>query len=165
VLGLVGIVYGLGNAESKGWKDFWTLGPAFAGTVLLIVFVLIERRASHPLLPLGVVLDRIRGTAYLAVGISGTGMFAVFLFLTYYLEDTLKFTPIETGAAFLPMIGAVMVTAVFSGSVLMPRTGPRPLVPIGCVLAAVGMAMLTGIAASSSYARMPSPSPHTEHFG
>jgi hypothetical protein len=50
------------------------------------------------------------------------------------------------------MIGAVMVTAVFSGSVLMPRTGPRPLVPIGCVLAAVGMAMLTGIAASSSYA-------------
>ena len=69
VLGLVGIVYGLGNAESKGWKDFWTLGPAIAGTVLLIVFVLIERRASHPLLPLGVVLDRIRGTAYLAVGI------------------------------------------------------------------------------------------------
>ena len=79
-------------------------------------------------------------------------MFAVFLFLTYYLEDTLKFTPIETGAAFLPMIGAVMVMAVFSGSVLLPRTGPRPLVPIGCALAAVGMAMLTGIAASSSYA-------------
>jgi predicted MFS family arabinose efflux permease len=152
VLGLVGIVYGLGNAEAKGWKDFWTLGPAMAGVVLLIVFVLIERRASYPLLPLRVVLDRVRGTAYLAVGISGTGMFAVFLFLTYYLEDTLKFIPIETGAAFLPMIGAVMVTAVFSGSVLMPRTGPRPLVPIGCVLAAAGMAMLTGIAASSSYA-------------
>jgi EmrB/QacA subfamily drug resistance transporter len=152
VLGLVGLVYGLGNAESKGWKDFWTLGPAIAGTVLLIVFVLIERRASHPLLPLRVVLDRVRGTAYLAAGISGTGMFAVFLFLTYYLEDTLKFTPIETGAAFLPMIGAVMVAAVFSGSVLMPRTGPRPLVPAGCVLAAAGMAMLTGIPASSSYA-------------
>jgi EmrB/QacA subfamily drug resistance transporter len=152
VLGLVGIVYGLGNAESKGWNGFWTLGPAIAGVVLLIVFVLIERRASHPLLPLRVVLDRVRGTAYLAVGISGTGMFAVFLFLTYYLEDTLKFTPIETGAAFLPMIGAVMVTAVFSGSVLMPRTGPRPLVTTGCVLASAGMAMLTGIAASSSYA-------------
>jgi EmrB/QacA subfamily drug resistance transporter len=151
VLGLVGLVYGLGSAESKGWKDFWTLGPVIAGVVLLIVFVLIERRASHPLLPLRVILDRVRGTAYLAVGISGTGMFAVFLFLTYYLEDTLKFTPIETGAAFLPMIAAVMVTAVFSGSVLLPRTGPRPLVPIGCVLAAVGMAMLTGIAVNSSY--------------
>ena len=152
VLGLVGIVYGLGNAASKGWSDFWTLGPVLAGVLLLVVFVLIERRASHPLLPLGVVLDRVRGTAYLTVAISGTGMFAVFLFLTYYLEETLKLTPIETGAAFLPMIGAVMVAAVFSGAVLLPRTGPRPLVPIGCLLAAVGMAMLTGIGPNSSYA-------------
>ncbi|WP_432839401.1 MFS transporter [Dactylosporangium sp. CA-092794] len=152
VLGLVGVVYGLGNAESKGWTDFWTLGPVIAGVVLLSAFVLIERRVAHPLLPLRVLLGRVRGAAYLSVGICGTGMFAVFLFLTYYLEETLRLTPIETGAAFLPMIGAVMVTSVFSGAVLLPRTGPRPLVPMGCVLAAAGMAMLTGIAANSTYA-------------
>jgi len=152
VLGLVGIVFGLGNAESRGWSDPSTLGPVVAGAVLVAVFVLIERRVSHPLLPLPVILDRDRGAAYLSVGISGTGSFAVFLFLTYYLEETLRFTPFQTGVAFLPMVGLVMVGAVFSGSVLLPRTGPRPLVPAGCLLAAIGMAMLTGIGAGSSYA-------------
>ncbi len=152
VLGLVGIVYGLGNAASKGWTDVWTLGAVSAGVVLVVVFVFIERRAAHPLLPLGVLLDRNRGTAYLAVGISGIGSFAVFLFLTYYLEDTLRFTPIQTGIAFLPMVGMLIVGAVVSGAALMPRTGPRPIVPTGCLLAAIGMALLTGIGTASTYA-------------
>lgn len=152
VLGLVGIVYGLGNAASKGWKDFWTVGPVIAGVVLVVVFVLIERRVSHPLLPLRVILDRDRGAAYLSVGISGTGSFAVFLFLTYYLQETLRFTPLQTGVAFLPLVGLVMVGAVFSGAVLLPRTGPRPLILAGCLLAAAGMAMLTGIGTGTSYA-------------
>ena len=152
VLGLIGIVFGLGTAETNGWHDVRTLGPVIAGVALVAVFVVIERRTAHPLLPLRVILDRVRGAAYLTLGIAGTGLFAVFLFLTYYLEDTLGLTPIQTGAAFLPMIGLVMAAAVFSGSVLLPRTGPRPLVPIGCLLAAIGMAMLTGIGAASSYA-------------
>jgi hypothetical protein len=151
VLGLVGIAYGLGNAASKGWSDAWTLGPAITGVVVLIVFVLIERRVGNPLLPLSVVLDRGRGAAYLSIGISGTGGFAVFLFLTYYLQDTLNFTPIQSGLAFLPLVGAVMVGAILSGSALMPRVGPRPLVPAGSILAAVGMALLTGIGTTSSY--------------
>lgn len=151
VLGLVGIVYGLGNAASKGWADFWTLGPVLAGVLLVLVFVLVERRVSHPLLPLRVVLDRGRGAAYLSVGISGTGSFAVFLFLTYYLEETLRFTPLETGLAFLPLVGLVIVGAVISGTALMPRTGPRPLVAAGCLLGAIGMALLTGIGANSGY--------------
>jgi MFS family permease len=150
-LGLVGIAYGLSNAASKGWNDFWTLGPVIAGVVLVIVFALTERRVSHPLLPLPVILDRDRGAAYLSIGISGIGGFAVFLFLTYYLEETLRFTPFRTGVAFLPMVGLVMVGAVFSGAVLLPHTGPRPLIPAGCLLAAIGMAMLTGIGAESSY--------------
>ncbi|KAA2265393.1 MFS transporter [Solihabitans fulvus] len=152
VLGLVGIAYGLGNAASKGWGDFWTLGPVVAGVLLLIVFVLIERRVANPLLPLSVILDRGRGAAYLSIGISGTGGFAVFLFLTYYLQDTLRFTPIQSGLAFLPMVGSVMVGAIVSGAVLMPRIGPRPIVPTGSLLAAIGLAMLTGIDAGTSYA-------------
>ena len=152
VLGMVGIVYGLGNAASKGWSDIWTYGSVGAGAVLVVLFVLIERRAEHPLMPLGVVLDRVRGTAYLSVGISGIGSFAIFLFLTYYLEDTLKFTPIQTGTAFLPMVAMLIVGAGVSGAVLMPRTGPRPLVPAGCLLAAIGMVLLTGIGTASSYA-------------
>ncbi|MFC9432242.1 MFS transporter [Nocardia sp. NPDC057030] len=152
VLGLVGIVYGLGTAETHGWNDFRTFGSVIAGVALVAAFALIELRTEHPLLPLRVILDRVRGAAYLSLGISGIGMFAVFLFLTYYLQSMLGFTPFLTGVAFLPMIVSVMVGAVFSGAVLLPRTGPRPLVPIGCVLAAIGMAILTGIHTDSSYA-------------
>jgi EmrB/QacA subfamily drug resistance transporter len=144
VLGLVGIVYGLGTAEIHGWADVRTIGPVVAGGALIGAFVAIERRTAQPLLPLRVILDRTRGAAYLSLGICGTGMFAVFLFLTYHLANTLGFNPVQTGLAFLPMIAAVMAGAVFSGAVLLPRTGPRPLVPTGCVLAAIGMAMLTG---------------------
>lgn len=150
-LGLVGIVFGLGNSESKGWTSMWTLGAVVAGAVLVVVFVLIERRASHPLLPPGVILDRDRGTAYLSIGISGIGSFAVFLFVTYYLEDTLSLTPVQTGLAFLPFVGLLVAGAIVSGAV-MPRTGPRPIVPAGCLLAAIGMALLTGIGTASSYA-------------
>jgi predicted MFS family arabinose efflux permease len=152
MLGLIGIVYGLSTAETHGWNDIQTIGPVIAGVALVAVFVLIERRTKYPLLPLRVILDRVRGTAYLSLGISGIGMFAVFLFLTYYLAITLGFTPLQTGVAFLPMIASVMAGAVFSGAVLLPRTGPRPLVPVGCVLSAIGMAILTGIHADSSYA-------------
>jgi EmrB/QacA subfamily drug resistance transporter len=151
VLGVGGLVYGLGNAASRGWGDIWTLGPAIGGAALIVVFVLIERRVDNPLLPLRVVLDRGRGAAYLTLAICGTGMFAIFLFLTYYLEETIGLTPIQTGLGFLPMIGCVMVGAVVSGSVLMPRTGPRPLISIGCLLAATGMALLTGIGAETGY--------------
>ncbi|WP_406636577.1 MFS transporter [Amycolatopsis sp. WGS_07] len=152
VLGLIGIVFGLGTAETHGWQDIRTFGPVLAGIVLVAAFVVVERRVAHPLLPLRVVLDRVRGAAYLTLGICGTGMFAVFLFLTFYLANTLGFSPVRTGVAFLPMIGMVMAGAVFSGAVLLPRTGPRPLVPLGCLLAAVGMVLLTGIGADSSYA-------------
>jgi EmrB/QacA subfamily drug resistance transporter len=151
VLGLVGIVYGLGNTESKGWTNPQTLGAVIAGAALLVIFVLIERRASRPLLPLGVILDRDRGAAFLSIGISGIGSFAVFLFVTYYLEDTLRFSPIRTGLAFLPFVALLIAGAIVSGG-LLPRTGPRPLVPLGGLLAATGMALLTGIGTASGYA-------------
>lgn len=85
------------------------------------------------------------------VGISGIGGLAVFLFLTYYLDDTLAFTPLQTGLAFLPMVAMVMVGAVVSGAVLLPRVGPRPIVSAGSLLAAFGMALLTAIGTESSY--------------
>jgi predicted MFS family arabinose efflux permease len=152
VLGLGGVVYGLGNAAGHGWTAPVTLIPTLAGVILLVGFVIIERRVKHPLLPVRVVLDRVRGASYLTLGIAGAGTFAIFLFLTHYLQQTLRFTPILTGVAFLPMIGGVMVGAVVSGTVLMPRTGPRPLVPAGALLAAIGLALLTRIGTDTSYA-------------
>ncbi len=152
VLGLVGVVYGLSEAETKGWGAPLTIGLLVAGLVLLAVFVEVERRVAHPLLPLRVVLDRFRGGAYLAIGLSGTGMFGIFLFLTYYLEEILRYSPVTTGLAFLPMIAALMASSTLSSGLLMPRIGPRLLVPAGMVVAAAGLVILaTQLSATASY--------------
>jgi EmrB/QacA subfamily drug resistance transporter len=142
VAGLVGVVYGLSEAETKSWSDPLTLGLLIGGVVLLIVFVLVEMRATHPLLPLRIVLDRFRGGAYLAIGMSAIGMFGIFLFLTYYLEEVLRYSPVKTGLAFLPMIAALMISSTVNSGLIMPRVGPRPLVPLGLLIAAGGQVIL-----------------------
>ncbi|MFC4042525.1 DHA2 family efflux MFS transporter permease subunit [Dactylosporangium siamense] len=152
VVGLVALVYGLGNAESDGWSDPMTLAPIAVGVLVLLAFVAIERRVAHPLLPMRVVLDRNRGGSYAAVGIAGAGMFGIFLFLTYYMTGVLGFTPIQTGCAFLPMLAAIMLSATTAGSVLTPRVGPRPLVPLGALIAAGGMVLMTRLDLDSTYA-------------
>ena len=152
VVGLVALVYGLGRAETDGWTDRMTLGPIAVGVAVLVAFVIIELRVAHPLLPMRIVLDRNRGGSYAAMGIAGAAMFGIFLFLTYFLGTVLGFTPIQTGLAFLPMLGMIMVSATTAGSVLAPRVGPRPLVPLGALVAAGGMVFLTRLQLDSTYA-------------
>ena len=118
----------------------------------LAAFIAIERRVKAPLLPLRVVSERNRGASFLAVAVAGVAMFSTFLFLTYYLQQGLGFSPIESGLAYLPMVAAIMVTATSSSTKLLPRVGPRPLIPTGMVLTALGLVYLTGIEVDSSYA-------------
>jgi EmrB/QacA subfamily drug resistance transporter len=150
--GLVGIVYGLGHAESGGWTSAVTLGPIIFGVFSLLAFVLIESRVRHPLLPLRVVADRTRGGAFLAIGIVGAGMFAVFLFLSYYMSQSLGFSPVMTGLGFLPMILSLTVTTVTLGTWMLNRFGPRPSMTIGMAIAAGGMLTLGQLKVSSGYA-------------
>ncbi|MFF0817342.1 DHA2 family efflux MFS transporter permease subunit [Rhodococcus sp. NPDC003318] len=149
---LFSIVYGFSHAESHGWSDAATIAWLVAGAVLLSAFVVIETRVAHPLLPLRIVLDRTRGGSYLAMFLTGSGMFAVFLFLTYYLQTTLQYSPIVTGVAFLPMVVAMVVSATTSTGVLLPRVGPRLLIVTGLVLGAAGLAYLAQLEVDSSYA-------------
>jgi MFS family permease len=142
VAGLLAVVYGLSEAETKGWGAPTTDALLSVGVVLLAAFVLTERRVQHPLLPLRIVLDRFRGGAYLAIGLSAMGMFGIFLFLTYYMQLTLGYSPVKTGLAFLPMVAAIMAASTTSSGVLMPRLGPRPLVPAGMLIAAGGLSIL-----------------------
>ena len=123
-----------------------------AGTVLLAAFAYIETRARQPLLPLRIVRDRNRGASYLSILITGAGMFGIFLFLTYYLQETLGFSPVMAGVAFLPMVGAIIVCSNLANIVLLPRVGPRWLVAPGMLAAAAGLAWLTRIGVHSSYA-------------
>jgi EmrB/QacA subfamily drug resistance transporter len=152
VAGLVALVYGLSEAETKSWSAPETVVLLVAGIVLLAAFVLVERRVAHPLLPLRIVLNRFRGGAYLAIGLSAIGVFGIFLFLTYYLQETLGYSPVKSGLAFLPMIVAIIVTSTASSGLLMPRFGPRPLIPAGLVLGAGGLVILaTQLSLHTSY--------------
>src|ERR1700751_5808138 len=144
IAGLVSVVYGLSEANTAGWHAVSTLALLIAGVVLLAAFVLVERRVQHPLLPLPIILNRFRGGAYLAIGLSAIGVFGIFLFLTYYLQLTLAYSPVKSGVAFLPMIAAIVVASTTSSGVLIPRVGPRPLIPAGLLLAAGGLALLAG---------------------
>jgi EmrB/QacA subfamily drug resistance transporter len=151
-LGLFSLVFGFAKAETDGWGAGITIGFLVAAVVLLAGFVALQARVANPLLPLHVVKDRDRGGAYLAMGITGAGMFGVFLFLTYYLQQTLGFTPVQTGLAFLPMSFAIMFTATMATARLMPRFGHKPLIVPGMAAAALAMVWLAQVGVDSSYA-------------
>ncbi|KRD19380.1 MULTISPECIES: MFS transporter [unclassified Streptomyces] len=149
--GLFALVYGFSNAETHDWDSPRTWGFLIAGALLLAAFTWWQTRAAHPLLPLRILLDRNRAASFFAVLISGAGMFGVFLFLTYYLQLNLGFSPTKTGVAFLPMVGALMIAAQLGTTVLVPRLGPKAVIPLGFAIAAAGMAWLTGIGVGSHY--------------
>ncbi|MFY9888074.1 MAG: MFS transporter [Streptosporangiaceae bacterium] len=150
--GLFLIVFGFSRAETAGWTGLQTVGSLAAGIVLLAGFVVAEQRSSHPLLPLRVILDRARGGSYAAVFISGIAIFATFLFLTYYLQVIRGESPLATGLLFLPMVGCILISSNLSSIVGLARLGPRVLIASGMLLGAGGMAYLTQLTVTSSYA-------------
>ncbi|MFQ6329464.1 MFS transporter [Nocardia sp. CWNU-33] len=148
---LFGIVYGFSHAESTSWTNPVTLGFLIGGAVLLAVFVWLETKVANPLLPLRIVLDRTRGGSFLTVFVMGIGMFAIFLFLTYYMQLSMGYSPIKTGLAFLPMVAGMVVSSTTVPSLLLPKVGPKIVVAGGFLVAAAGMTWLTRIGLDSGY--------------
>jgi EmrB/QacA subfamily drug resistance transporter len=150
--GVFCLVYGFSNAATHNWHTPSTWGFLVAGVVLLVGFAFWMGRAAHPLLPPRVVLDRNRGAAYLSMLIASAGLFATFLFLTYYLQQTLRYSPVVTGFAFLPIAGGIAVAANLSTIVLMPRIGPKPLVATGMLVGAGAMVWFAQLGPHTGYA-------------
>ncbi len=150
--GLFALVYGFSHASTTSWGNSLTVGMLSLSVVLLTAFVLVEARVEHPLLPLRVVMHRDRGGSYLAVAMSAIAIFAVFLFLTYYLQQNLGLSPVMAGVAFLPMVACIMFSSITANVRLVPRFGARPLVPTGMLAGAAGMLYLTGLGPHASYA-------------
>jgi EmrB/QacA subfamily drug resistance transporter len=146
------LVYGFSGAATHSWHTPSTYGFLAAGAVLGVAFALWQGRAAHPLLPPPVVLDRNRGGAYLSFFIAAAGLFGIFLFLTYYLQQTLGYRPLVAGLAFLPLSVALIVMANLSTIVLMPRVGPKPLVSFGMLSTAGGAAWLAQLGPHTGYA-------------
>jgi EmrB/QacA subfamily drug resistance transporter len=150
--GIFCLVYGFANAATHGWRAPSTSGFLAAGGALLIAFAVWQTRAAHPLLPPRVALDRNRGAAYLTMLFAGAATFGIFLFLIYYMQLSLGYSPVRSGFALLPMVAVIGIMANVGNIRLMPRVGPKPLITVGLLASAVGMACLTRIGMHSGYA-------------
>lgn len=150
--GMFCLVFGFSNAATKSWNAPSTWGFLVAGFALLVAFAVWIGRAADPLLPTRVVLNRNRGGAYVSVFVGSLCMFPTLLFLTYYLQRTLNYSPLVTGVAFLPISIGLVGAANLATIVLMPRVGPRPVVTVGLLVAAGAMAWLAQLGAHTGYA-------------
>jgi EmrB/QacA subfamily drug resistance transporter len=149
-LGMVTLVYAMTRASTSGWGSTGTMGLLALAGALLVAFVVIERSSSHPLLPLRVVLDRNRGGSYLTTLLVGIGMFGVFLFLTYYLQGTLHYSPLKTGFAYLPFSVGVVAGAGMSSRFIL-RYPPRVVMGLGLLMAITGMVWFSQIGVHTGY--------------
>jgi EmrB/QacA subfamily drug resistance transporter len=141
--GVALLVYGLSKAATGAdgvshWGDAQVVASLTAAVVLLVSFVLIEMRSSHPLLPMRVLADRNRAGALLIMLCIATGLFGVFFFLTLFIQTVLGYSPIRAGIAFLPFAVGVVIGSALA-SPLVARIGPRPLISAGAAMVAGGM--------------------------
>ncbi|WP_427166238.1 MFS transporter [Streptomyces sp. C1-1] len=150
--GMLSLVYGFSEAESRGWRDGLVVGLLVAGVVLLAVFGWWQTRARVPLLPMSVVRDRQRIGAFLTVLLTTIGMFGVFLFLTYYMQGVLGYSPVKTGLAYLPITVGMITGSTQVAARLLNRVPPRTLMVPGLLLAAGALAIIAQVGTEPAYA-------------
>ncbi|GAA4712906.1 MFS transporter [Nocardioides conyzicola] len=150
--GVFGLVFGASKAATDGWSAAVTLTSLILGGLLLVVFVAFQKIDRNPLVPLRVVADRNRGSGLLTLLLGQAGVFALFLFLTYYFQGVLGYSPFRTGLAFLPMMVTVAVVATVTQSVLVKHLTMRAIVAGGLAVGGAGAALLTRADANSHYA-------------
>ena len=154
--GVALLVYGLSKAATGAdgvshWGDAQVVASLSAAVVLLVSFVLIEMRSSHPLLPMRVLADRNRAGALLIMLCIATGLFGVFFFLTLFIQTVLGYSPIRAGIAFLPFAVGVVIGSALA-SPLVARIGPRPLISAGAAMVAGGMFWYSRLTEHAGYA-------------
>lgn len=149
--GLFFVVYGFAHAVNTSWGNYVTWGSLFLGAVFLAAFVAWQRRSKFPLLPLRLLLNRWRGGSLIALFLTSIGIFGISLFLAYYLQGTLGYSPLQTGVAFLPLVGAIALSAFVASARLLAVSGPRSLVPTGMLLSMMGMILFTRLSPGNDY--------------
>jgi EmrB/QacA subfamily drug resistance transporter len=148
---LASLIYGVVNTTLHGWGSSSTLTWFFAGAVLMVGFLFWELKvASHPLVPFRIFRSRTLSTANIVMFLIGGAFFAMWYFLTFYLQNILGYDPVRTGFAFLPMALAIIAGAQLSSRILT-RIGVKPLLLVGSTLATLGFLWLSIIKVNSSY--------------
>jgi EmrB/QacA subfamily drug resistance transporter len=149
-LGLTALVYGVVSTDTHAWGSAAVLAPIVAGVVLLALFVLIEARSSFALVPLRVFRNRSLTVADIAALLIGAGMFSMWFFVSLYLQNVLGFDALQAGFSFLPGSAAIIIGTMVATR-LLHKVGPRPLLLVGPLVAAVGLGWLSLLPAHGSY--------------
>jgi EmrB/QacA subfamily drug resistance transporter len=148
--GLLGIVYGLIRGNAEGWGSARIVAALAGGAVLLVAFLVVEATRPQPMLDLRLFrTPSIVGVSIAALAISA-GLFSMFLYLTLYLQNILRYSAFQTGLRFLPLTGMVLVAAPLGGR-LTGRVPMRALIAGGLGLVAIGLALMTRVDASSGW--------------
>jgi len=148
--GLMTLVYAIVKAETKGWGSTTTIGLFLAALVLLASFIFIEMRSKEPLVRLSIFKTRSLSTANLVMFLVASGMFAMFFFITLYLQRVLGDHPLKAGVSVLPFTAGIMLSAGLASN-LAPRIGVRPVAAVGMILTAVGMLLFARMPVGGSY--------------
>lgn len=148
--GMVALVYGFIRASQDGWRDGFTLGSFAAAVVLLLLFVLNERRSPQPITPLHMFADRNRAGTYGIMLFLACAIFGMFFFLTLFVQNVLGFSPLRAGLAFLP-VSVMVAIAAGATSQLLPKYGPKPFMVAGALCCAAGLGWLTLTDVHSTY--------------
>ncbi|MFE1844022.1 MFS transporter, partial [Streptomyces sp. NPDC059515] len=149
--GMVLLVYGFIRAAQDGWRDPLTLASFAAAVVLLVLYIMVEKRSRQPITPLHMFADRNRAGTYGIMLCLAAAMFGMFFFLTLFVQNVLGFSPLQAGVAFLPVSAVIAVGAGLT-SRFLPVYGPKPFMVGGGVLAAAGLGWLTLTDVHSTYA-------------
>jgi EmrB/QacA subfamily drug resistance transporter len=148
--GMALLVYGLSHAATTSWSDPVTYLSLVAAGVLLVSFVVIERRSPHALMPLRIFADRNRSGANGIMLCLGAAVFAMFFFITQYLQNVLGYSPLKAGLAFLPTAVGITVVAGLT-SVVIGRVGPRLPATLGPLIVTAGLYWVSRISVHSTY--------------
>jgi predicted MFS family arabinose efflux permease len=144
------LVLALVRGNDEGWGSTLIVSLFAAAAVLLGAFVAIERRVAQPMLPLGFFRGRaFTGVQLAAFAVSGS-LFALFLYLTLYLQSFLGFSPVEAGLRYLPITIASFIVAPFAGMALA-KVKARFLMSAGLALTGVGLALMAGLGVDSEW--------------
>jgi EmrB/QacA subfamily drug resistance transporter len=150
-VGLSVLVLGIVRTDVTGWGSASTLGLLAAGAVLLGVFLAIEGRiAGAPLMPLRIYSSRTLSAANVVVLLIGAAVFAMWFFLSLYLQQVLGYSPLRAGVAFLPMTLCIVACSTIASRVVT-RVGPKPMLVAGMTLQAVGLVLFTQISPAGNY--------------
>src|SRR5918995_660309 len=136
--GLVSLVYGLTHAASHEWTSPTTIITLAVGVALLLLFVSVESRIEHPLLPTRILADRTRAVSFVSMLIMGAAMFAMFYFISLFVQQVLGYSPLKAGVAFLPFTAGVIIAAQ-TASTLASRVDPRWIAGPGALISTVAV--------------------------